>query len=201
MMESRLRRTLEGGDRDREQATPSPTRQRQGAMTSSPTSRKKNRQRQTKTTSSPTTKTDDALTRLDVNVRASTSTTAEEKKKELMVNDDDEEEEEEEEEEERLDGRDEGSSSPEASSVFDTSVADASWATAATHEVEAATEPLLLPHQLPTRLTREQMREVEVLRLRLGLASYKVRTGQTGIALRDLQARPLRRGGGSAWVV
>ncbi|RDA84923.1 hypothetical protein CP532_5161 [Ophiocordyceps camponoti-leonardi (nom. inval.)] len=46
------------------------------------------------------------------------------------------------------------SSSPEASSVFDTSVADASWATAATHEVEAATEAV--PRR---RLTREQMRE------------------------------------------
>ncbi|RDA94375.1 hypothetical protein CP533_3832 [Ophiocordyceps camponoti-saundersi (nom. inval.)] len=85
-------------------------------------------------------------------------------------------------------GRD---SSPDVSSVFDTSVADASWATVATHEADAATEVL------PRRLTREQMRErVEVLRLRLGLASYKVRTGQTALPLADLQPRPLRRGGG-----
>lgn len=32
---------------------------------------------------------------------------------------------------------------------------------------------------------------MEILRLRLGLASYKLRTGQTSVPLDDLQARPL----------
>lgn len=33
--------------------------------------------------------------------------------------------------------------------------------------------------------------KVEILRLRLGLASYKLRTGQVSVPLADLQARPL----------
>ncbi|KAM4057117.1 whi5 like domain-containing protein [Hirsutella rhossiliensis] len=90
-------------------------------------------------------------------------------------------------------GRDEPRSrshSPDTSSVFDTSVADASWATMTT----TTTEPDLLDRAAPParRLTREQAREkVEILRLRLGLASYKLRTGQTTVPLADLQPRPL----------
>ncbi|KAF4511443.1 hypothetical protein G6O67_003242 [Ophiocordyceps sinensis] len=92
------------------------------------------------------------------------------------------------------------SHSPDASSVF-----DASWATmTTTTTVAAPVEPdgvdgaaswavtaaaAAAPAQ---RLTREQAREkVEILRLRLGLASYKLRTGQTAIPLADLQPRPL----------
>lgn len=33
--------------------------------------------------------------------------------------------------------------------------------------------------------------KAEILRLRLGLASYKLRTGQTAVPLADLQPRPL----------
>ncbi|PHH75995.1 hypothetical protein CDD80_1896 [Ophiocordyceps camponoti-rufipedis] len=90
------------------------------------------------------------------------------------------------------------SSSPEVSSVFDTSVADASWATATTNEPEP--EPAVTATTItapatiaaPRLLTREQAREkVEVLRLRLGLASYKVRTGQMSVPLAELQPRRL----------
>jgi hypothetical protein len=88
------------------------------------------------------------------------------------------------------------------SSVFD---GDASWASNTTPDVSPA----------PRVLTREQAREVrphtitvlslgsrpcwqswqkaEILRLRLGLASYKVRTGQTSVPLADLVAKPLPR--------
>ncbi|EMT64161.1 hypothetical protein FOC4_g10010649 [Fusarium odoratissimum] len=78
-------------------------------------------------------------------------------------------------------GRDEDASersaSPDASSVFDTSANDNSWATAATEHDAAA---------VPT--TR-----AETLRLRLSLANYKVRTGQTTVPLSELQQRPLPR--------
>ncbi|KAL6870080.1 hypothetical protein ACO1O0_001415 [Amphichorda felina] len=74
------------------------------------------------------------------------------------------------------------------SSLFDNN--DASWATSTTPDVSPA----------PRILTREQAREkAEILRLRLGLASYKVRTGQTSVPLADLVAKPLpstRRVGG-----
>ncbi|QPH02296.1 hypothetical protein C2857_006505 [Epichloe festucae Fl1] len=62
-------------------------------------------------------------------------------------------------------------SSPSTSSIFDTSAAegDASWATT----------------------TTEPDTKAEILRLRLGLASYKLRTGQTGVPLADLQHKPL----------
>ncbi|KND87969.1 hypothetical protein TOPH_07399 [Tolypocladium ophioglossoides CBS 100239] len=82
------------------------------------------------------------------------------------------------------------SHSPDSVSVFDTSAGDgdASWAT-------AATEPDVVAAVVrPARgsMTREQAREkAEILRLRLGLASYKLRTGQTAVPLADLQPRPL----------
>ncbi|OAA50132.1 cyclin-dependent kinase [Beauveria brongniartii RCEF 3172] len=83
--------------------------------------------------------------------------------------------------------------SPDASSVFDASAAeDATWLTAATEPdvVAAQTPPMVVAR--PGALTREQAREkVEILRLRLGLASYKLRTGQVSVPLADLQARPL----------
>ncbi|KAM3515187.1 hypothetical protein MY11210_001199 [Beauveria gryllotalpidicola] len=83
--------------------------------------------------------------------------------------------------------------SPDASSIFDTSAAeDATWLTAATEPdvVAAQTPPMVVAR--PGALTREQAREkVEILRLRLGLASYKLRTGQVSVPLADLQARPL----------
>ncbi|KAM3530473.1 hypothetical protein NHJ13051_001306 [Beauveria bassiana] len=82
--------------------------------------------------------------------------------------------------------------SPDVSSVFDASAAeDATWLTAATEpDVAAQTPPMVVAR--PGALTREQAREkVEILRLRLGLASYKLRTGQVSVPLADLQARPL----------
>ncbi|TWU75821.1 hypothetical protein ED733_004679 [Metarhizium rileyi] len=89
-------------------------------------------------------------------------------------------------------------SSPDSPSLFDTSAAegDSSWATATTEpDVGILTDApaLLAPRQRGT-MTREQTREApEILRLRLGLASYKVRTGQTTVPLANLQRRPLPR--------
>ncbi|PHH88981.1 hypothetical protein CDD83_6802 [Cordyceps sp. RAO-2017] len=79
--------------------------------------------------------------------------------------------------------RDESRSpSPEGCSVFDTSAADTT----------AATEAEVLPARA---LTREEARhKVEILRLRLGLASYKLRTGQTSVPLQELRLLPLRPG-------
>ncbi|KAF4343014.1 whi5 like domain protein [Fusarium beomiforme] len=94
-------------------------------------------------------------------------------------------------------GRDEDASersaSPDMSSVFDTSANDNSWATAAT-EHDAAVPTTEQPPQQPTTLTRQQIRHrAETLRLRLSLANYKVRTGQTTVPLSELQQRPLPR--------
>ncbi|KYK60205.1 hypothetical protein DCS_01341 [Drechmeria coniospora] len=81
------------------------------------------------------------------------------------------------------------SHSPDSVSVFDTSAGDASWVTT-TSEPDILDRPAL---RLPRPgLTREQAREkAEILRLRLGLASYKVRTGQVAVPLADLLPRPL----------
>ncbi|KAH7329368.1 hypothetical protein B0I35DRAFT_473981 [Stachybotrys elegans] len=83
------------------------------------------------------------------------------------------------------------SHSPDTSSVFDTSAGDASWATTAT-EPDNMAEPVAPVITRPRALTREEAREkAQILRLRLGLASYKVRTGQTSVPLADLQMKPL----------
>ncbi|KAG6006662.1 hypothetical protein E4U21_006807 [Claviceps maximensis] len=91
-------------------------------------------------------------------------------------------------------------SSPSTSSIFDTSAAegDASWATTTTEpEINdagagATGAPALVAPRPRGSMTREQAREkAEILRLRLGLASYKLRTGQTGVPLADLQQKPL----------
>ncbi|KAK3692501.1 hypothetical protein B0T22DRAFT_15497 [Podospora appendiculata] len=103
------------------------------------------------------------------------------------------------------------SSSPTASSVFDNSAIDTSQVTTLTepdaeHAPAAAPAPPAVP--IPTvdaaspaqrrstpRLTREEAREkAEILRLRLGLANYKVRTGQTDVPLEQLQVRHLPDG-------
>ncbi|PTB46244.1 uncharacterized protein TrAFT101_004290 [Trichoderma asperellum] len=85
------------------------------------------------------------------------------------------------------------SPSIETSSLFDTSAGDASWATAPTEPDTATTAAdTLLTATRPRALTREQAREkAEILRLRLGLAGYKLRTGQTTIPLSKLQRKPL----------
>ncbi|KEY64842.1 hypothetical protein S7711_08850 [Stachybotrys chartarum IBT 7711] len=84
------------------------------------------------------------------------------------------------------------SQSVDSSSIFDSSAGDASWATAATDPDSAAAAAPRPTITRPRALTREQAREkAEILRLRLGLASYKLRTGQTTVPLADLQVRPL----------
>ncbi|RSL56510.1 hypothetical protein CEP54_008795 [Fusarium duplospermum] len=98
-------------------------------------------------------------------------------------------------------GRDEDASersnSPDVSSVFDTSANDASWATAATENdaAQARTSTSAPASPAPTSrgtLTRQQVRQrAETLRLRLSLANYKLRTGQTAVPLAELQRRPL----------
>ncbi|KAG8424429.1 hypothetical protein J3458_001221 [Metarhizium acridum] len=96
------------------------------------------------------------------------------------------------------DARRSRTSSPDSPSLFDTSAAegDFSWATTATEPdagIVADAPALLAPRQRGT-MTREQAREkAAILRLRLGLASYKVRTGQTTVPLADLQRKPLPR--------
>ncbi|KAL7819345.1 hypothetical protein V8C44DRAFT_317777 [Trichoderma aethiopicum] len=75
------------------------------------------------------------------------------------------------------------SSSPsvETSSLFDSSTMTTTTTT---------TEPT--PATRPRALTREQAREkAEILRLRLGLAGYKLRTGQTSVPLSELKHKPL----------
>ncbi|KAJ4268783.1 hypothetical protein NW762_002851 [Fusarium torreyae] len=100
-------------------------------------------------------------------------------------------------------GRDEDTSersaSPDVSSVFDTSANDASWATTTDDHDTATAAPTATAtteqttQQSPT-LTRQQIRQrAETLRLRLSLANYKVRTGQTTVPLSELQQRPLPR--------
>ncbi|KID86529.1 cyclin-dependent kinase [Metarhizium guizhouense ARSEF 977] len=96
------------------------------------------------------------------------------------------------------DARRSRTSSPDSPSLFDTSAAegDSSWATAATEPdvgIVSDAPALLAPRQRGT-MTREQAREkAAILRLRLGLASYKVRTGQTTVPLADLERKPLPR--------
>ncbi|KAL2170155.1 hypothetical protein VTG60DRAFT_5106 [Thermothelomyces hinnuleus] len=93
------------------------------------------------------------------------------------------------------------SASPDTPSVFDNSAVDNSQLTVLTEPDATGPNPapipapVSLPAPLPAprarpRLTREQAREkAEILRLRLGLASYKVRTGQTDVPLDRLEAR------------
>ncbi|OAQ70089.1 whi5 like domain-containing protein [Pochonia chlamydosporia 170] len=86
--------------------------------------------------------------------------------------------------------------SPASPSLFDTSTEGDSWATTTTEpEIGIVSDaPALLAPRQRGSLTREQAREkAEILRLRLGLASYKVRTGQTTVPLADLQRKPLPR--------
>ncbi|KAH6661407.1 hypothetical protein BKA67DRAFT_84549 [Truncatella angustata] len=98
------------------------------------------------------------------------------------------------------------SASPEPSSVFDNSAIDTSQATCTTEpdpdlhvhaDTGANADALALalvhsPPRLPRPLTitRDEARQkAEVLRLRLGLAGYKLRTGQENVPLERLQLR------------
>ncbi|KAI0097080.1 hypothetical protein F4814DRAFT_125469 [Daldinia grandis] len=98
--------------------------------------------------------------------------------------------------------------SPEEDSTFlDNSTMDITLETAVTEpdiEVVAPappTPPAPAPAPAPARrrstMTREEARQkAEVLRLRLGLASYKVRTGQTDVSLAQLEAKSLLKSRG-----
>ncbi|KAL2181918.1 uncharacterized protein P884DRAFT_188830 [Thermothelomyces heterothallicus CBS 202.75] len=83
------------------------------------------------------------------------------------------------------------SASPDTPSVFDNSAVDNSQLTILTEPDATGPNPAPVPApRARPRLTREQAREkAEILRLRLGLASYKVRTGQTDVPLERLEAR------------
>ncbi|KAI0201496.1 hypothetical protein F4808DRAFT_459983 [Astrocystis sublimbata] len=86
---------------------------------------------------------------------------------------------------------------PEDSSLFDNSTINNSQATLISEpEVDAAaiTAPTAAAptHTRQRSMTREEARQkAEILRLRLGLASYKVRTNQADVPLERLQVRPL----------
>ncbi|KAK0711628.1 hypothetical protein B0H67DRAFT_646983 [Lasiosphaeris hirsuta] len=84
--------------------------------------------------------------------------------------------------------------SPAASSVFDNSALDTSQATTVTEpDVNSTPVSFAAPPRVP-RFSREEAREkAEIIRLRLGLANYKVRTGQTDVPLDQLQMRPIPR--------
>ncbi|KAI0598582.1 hypothetical protein F4775DRAFT_554883 [Biscogniauxia sp. FL1348] len=86
----------------------------------------------------------------------------------------------------------------DSSSMFDNSAIDTSQDTTITEpDAEVLASPLLVAPPPPPQgrrpaMTREEARQkAEILRLRLGLASYKVRTGQTDVPLERLQLKPL----------
>ncbi|KAI1637659.1 hypothetical protein F4809DRAFT_640326 [Biscogniauxia mediterranea] len=84
----------------------------------------------------------------------------------------------------------------DSSSIFDNSVIDTSQDTTITEpDADALAPPLLVapppPRQRPAMTREEARQKAEILRLRLGLASYKVRTGQTDVPLERLKLKPL----------
>lgn len=89
----------------------------------------------------------------------------------------------------------------EESSLFDTSAVDTTQDTTLTEPDAEAVAPTPPRPRRGTMTREEARRSAETLRLRLGLASYKVRTGQTDVPLELLKVKPLlpatRRGGPS----
>ncbi|KAI1267257.1 hypothetical protein F5Y18DRAFT_379681 [Xylariaceae sp. FL1019] len=85
--------------------------------------------------------------------------------------------------------------SPDDSTMIDDSTLDHTQFTAITEpEVESPAPMVTESRPRQGSLTREEARQkAEILRLRLGLASYKVRTNQTNVPLERLQVRPLPR--------
>ncbi|KAI1326056.1 hypothetical protein F5Y16DRAFT_376284 [Xylariaceae sp. FL0255] len=84
------------------------------------------------------------------------------------------------------------SPSVEDSSVCDTSTMDNTQVTSITEPDAPALAPAPPVVTRPRSMTREEARQkTEILRLRLGLASYKVKTNQTNLPLERLQIRPL----------
>ncbi|KAI5917212.1 hypothetical protein F4810DRAFT_68097 [Camillea tinctor] len=103
------------------------------------------------------------------------------------------------EEENAMDVKRERSGSPaevtDSSLILDNSAIDTSLDTTITEPDADALAPSLPVTPAPRRrpvLTREEARQkAEILRLRLGLASYKVRTGQTDVPLERLKLKPI----------
>ncbi|KAI0846221.1 hypothetical protein F5Y00DRAFT_244367 [Daldinia vernicosa] len=93
--------------------------------------------------------------------------------------------------------------SPEEDSMFlDNSIIDITLETAVTEPDIEVVAPAPPTPPAPTRrrstMTREEARQkAEMLRLRLSLASYKVRTGQTDVSLEQLEAKSLLKSGRS----
>ncbi|KAI1134916.1 hypothetical protein F5Y05DRAFT_396962 [Hypoxylon sp. FL0543] len=81
----------------------------------------------------------------------------------------------------------------EDSSIFDNSAIDTSQATTITEpDADVAALAAPVPPRRQRAMTLEEARiKVETLRLRLSLANYKVRTGQTDLPLDQLKIKPL----------
>ncbi|OHW92125.1 cyclin-dependent kinase protein [Colletotrichum incanum] len=85
------------------------------------------------------------------------------------------------------------SASPDTSSVFDNSAMDTSQEnTTMLTEPDAEQAARALPPPRPRRLlTREEARQkARILRLKLGLANYKLQTGQENVPLDRLEVKP-----------
>ncbi|KAK1729704.1 hypothetical protein CaCOL14_006664 [Colletotrichum acutatum] len=85
------------------------------------------------------------------------------------------------------------SASPaDTSAVFDTSAMDTSQNTTILTEPDAEQQARTVPPPRPRRLlTREEARQkARILRLKLGLANYKLQTGQENVPLDKLEVKP-----------
>ncbi|KAL2884461.1 hypothetical protein SGCOL_000409 [Colletotrichum sp. CLE4] len=83
------------------------------------------------------------------------------------------------------------SASPDTSAVFDTSAMDTSQNTTILTEPDAEQARTLPPPGPRRLLTREEARQkARILRLKLGLANYKLQTGQENVPLDKLQVKP-----------
>ncbi|OLN81534.1 hypothetical protein CCHL11_10404 [Colletotrichum chlorophyti] len=86
------------------------------------------------------------------------------------------------------------SASPDtSSSVFDNSAADTEQNTTMLTEPDADQHARVLPPPRPRKLlTREEARQkARILRLKLGLANYKLQTGQEDVPLEKLEVKPV----------
>ncbi|KAF6822275.1 hypothetical protein CMUS01_11148 [Colletotrichum musicola] len=84
------------------------------------------------------------------------------------------------------------SASPDTSSVFDNSAMDTSQNTTMLTEPDLEQARTLPPPRPRRVLTREEQRQrVRILRLKLGLANYKLQTGQEDVPLDRLEMKPL----------
>ncbi|KAK0623236.1 hypothetical protein B0T14DRAFT_515672 [Immersiella caudata] len=101
------------------------------------------------------------------------------------------------------------SMSPDASSVFDNSAIDTSQLTTVTEPDVEATGPVpslgdrerpipVPPRPQPSRSPEEIKKGADILRVRLGLARYKVKTGQPDKTLDQLEAQAYSRQAGQS---